>query len=59
MPTKYSISLKKIIDEFQKRDAEVHSLMILRHGKVAYESWAYPFTPEMPHVMYSVSKSSL
>ncbi len=52
-----SAAIKKIIDEFQKRNVEVHSLMILRHGKVAYESWAYPFTPEMPHVMYSVSKS--
>ncbi len=52
-----SEAIKKIIDEFKKRGAEVHSLMILRHGKVAYESWAYPFTPEMPHIMYSVSKS--
>ena len=52
-----SEAIKKIIDEFKKRDVEVHSLMILRHGKVAYESWAHPFTPEIPHVMYSVSKS--
>ncbi len=52
-----SLAIKKIIDEFKNRDVEVHSLMILRHGMVAFESWAYPFTPEMPHIMYSVSKS--
>ncbi len=52
-----SAAIKRMIDEFEKRNVEVHSLMILRHGKVAYESWAYPFTPDMPHIMYSVSKS--
>ncbi len=52
-----SAGIGNLIEEFKKRDVEIHSLMILRHGKVAYESWAYPFTPEMPHIMYSVSKS--
>lgn len=52
-----SEAIKSIIEEFIENKAEVHSLMILRHGKIAYESWAYPFTPEMPHIMYSVSKS--
>lgn len=52
-----SEAIKNIIDEFRKSDVEVHSLMILRHGKVAFESWASPFTPDMPHIMYSVSKS--
>ena len=52
-----SEAIKNIIDEFKNNDVEVHSLMILRHGKVAFESWASPFTPDMPHIMYSVSKS--
>lgn len=52
-----SAAIKKLIEDFKKTDVEVHSLMILRHGKVAFESWAYPFTPDMPHIMYSVSKS--
>ena len=52
-----SKAVKNIIEEFKKNDVEIHSLMVLRHGKVAFESWAYPFTPEMPHIMYSVSKS--
>lgn len=52
-----SAAIKNIIEDFKNNDVEVHSLMILRHGKVAFESWAYPFTPDMPHIMYSVSKS--
>ena len=52
-----SAAIRKLIADFKKSDVEVHSLMILRHGKVAFESWAYPFTPDMPHIMYSVSKS--
>ena len=40
-----SEAIKSIIEEFIENKAEVHSLMILRHGKIAYESWAYPFTP--------------
>lgn len=52
-----SKGIKNMIEEFEKNNIEVHSLMVLRHGKVAFQSWAYPFTPEMPHIMYSVSKS--
>ena len=52
-----SAAIKELIEDFKKTEVEVHSLMILRHGKVAFESWAYPFTPDMPHIMYSVSKS--
>ena len=36
---------------------EVHSIMVLREGKVAFETWRKPYTPETPHAMYSVSKS--
>ncbi len=52
-----SAAIKELIEDFRKSEVEIHSLMILRHGKVAFESWAYPFTPDMPHIMYSVSKS--
>ncbi len=52
-----STAIRKIIEEFKKRDVEVHSLLILRHGKVAFESYAFPFDADTPHIMYSVSKS--
>ena len=36
---------------------EIHSLMLLRHGKVVAEGWWAPYTPEDIHVLYSVTKS--
>ena len=35
----------------------LHSLMIIDEGKVVYESWDTGFAPELPHVMWSVSKT--
>jgi hypothetical protein len=34
-----------------------HSLMALRHGKVIAECWWAPYTPDEPHMMFSVSKT--
>ncbi|MGK0199788.1 MAG: CubicO group peptidase (beta-lactamase class C family) [Yoonia sp.] len=36
---------------------ELHSLMILRHGRVITEGWWAPYRPEFNHGMYSMSKS--
>ncbi|WP_420362113.1 serine hydrolase [Curtobacterium aetherium] len=36
---------------------EPHSLVVLRHGTVAAEGWWAPFTPDRPHLLYSLSKS--
>jgi CubicO group peptidase (beta-lactamase class C family) len=38
-------------------DIEPHSLMILRHGQVVASGWWAPYTPERPHLLYSLSKS--
>ncbi|MFE6175451.1 serine hydrolase domain-containing protein [Streptomyces sp. NPDC056464] len=36
---------------------EPHSLMILRHGSLVASGWWAPYTPERPHLLYSISKS--
>lgn len=36
---------------------EIHSLMLLRHGKVVAEGWWSPYAAEDIHVLYSASKS--
>jgi CubicO group peptidase (beta-lactamase class C family) len=36
---------------------ELHSIMILRHGKVVAEGWWSPYRPDLRHTMYSTSKS--
>ncbi len=38
-------------------DIEPHSLMVLRHGHVVAAGWWAPYTPEQPHLLYSLSKS--
>ncbi|MFJ9965290.1 serine hydrolase domain-containing protein [Streptomyces avermitilis] len=38
-------------------DIEPHSLMVLRHGRVVAAGWWAPYTPERPHLLYSLSKS--
>lgn len=49
--------ISDFIEDLKKNEIETHSIMILRHGKVAFETWAQPYAPDIPHVMYSVSKS--
>lgn len=51
--------VQKMTEEMTYRGINIHSLMILRGGKVACEAWSAPLTAETPHMMYSVSKSIL
>ncbi len=52
-----SKEIKALIDDLEANNDEVHSIQIIRHGKVAYERWRAPYAPDIPHTMYSVSKS--
>ncbi len=52
-----SRSIIKLMDTFKERGIENHSFMILRHGKVCAEAWAYPYNADTPHALYSFSKS--
>jgi len=51
--------IAKMTEEMSYRGINVHSLMVLRNNKVACEAWSRPLTPEMPHMVYSISKSFL
>lgn len=52
-----SRAISELLDDFERSQIELHSIMILRHGKVAFETWRDPYAPDIPHTMYSVSKS--
>lgn len=52
-----SAELKRLIDDFDAQEIELHSLMVLRGGKVALECYRAPYNHDTPHTMYSVSKS--
>ena len=54
------VSSKGIInflDAIAKTNHEMHSIMILRHGKVIAEGWWDPYQPDLKHTLYSLSKS--
>jgi CubicO group peptidase (beta-lactamase class C family) len=36
---------------------DLHSLIVVRHGKIVAEGWWNPYNPETPHLLYSLSKS--
>ena len=59
-PESLGIDLKGIrefLDDVKKSDIELHSFMVLRHGKVGAEGWFAPYNPDTPHTLYSFSKS--
>ena len=49
------LSLLDALDE--QPDAEMHSLMVVRHGQVVAEGWWGPYSPDRPQLIYSLSKS--
>lgn len=45
------------LDDIEEQGLELHSFMLTRHGKVAAECYWTPFRADIPHTMFSVSKS--
>ena len=46
-----------MLDGWEARGLELHSLMVVRHGHVAAEGWWAPYTADRIHLLYSLSKS--
>lgn len=53
----HSQSIMEFIRQAQAEGVELHSLMILRHGKVCEEAWWKPYDSGTPQTMFSFSKS--
>lgn len=45
------------VDAVARRKLELHSMMLLRHGRVVAEGWWRPWRRDRPHMMFSLSKS--
>ena len=52
-----SKALAEMMRDVLDHQCEVHSIMVLRHGRAAYEDFRDPYGPDNPHALYSVSKS--
>ena len=59
-PESQGVSSTAVLDFIQAADQQVdsmHSFMLVRHGKVVAEAWWAPESAEIPHVLWSLSKS--
>ncbi|AYB35072.1 serine hydrolase domain-containing protein [Chryseolinea soli] len=60
-PESLGISSQAILNFIEaaekERKDELHSFMLLRHGKIAAQGWWNPYNPESPHMLFSLSKS--
>jgi CubicO group peptidase (beta-lactamase class C family) len=52
-----STELLALIDALDKEIDQMHSIMLVRHGRVIAEGWWNPYDSQTPHVLYSLSKS--
>jgi CubicO group peptidase (beta-lactamase class C family) len=50
-------SVLALLDRFDELSVESHSIMVVRHGRVVAEGWWAPYSPERPHLLYSLTKS--
>lgn len=52
-----SAAIRDFIETADQKIKTMHSVMIVRHGKVVAECWWKPEGPEVRHVLWSLSKS--
>lgn len=52
-----SAGILNFLNAVDQGSNEIHSFVILRHGKLISEGWWSPYKKEFKHVMFSVSKS--
>ena len=60
MPEKAGVSeqnIQKFLNELNRRGLNMHSVLMLRGNDIFFERYWAPFTANMPHRMYSVTKS--
>lgn len=52
-----SSAILQFVETLESQMQEIHSMMLLRHGKVIAEGWWSPYGHEHPHMLFSLSKS--
>lgn len=47
----------RFLDRMEEKNIELHSFMVVRHGKCAAKGWWKPYAPELAHPLYSFGKT--
>jgi CubicO group peptidase (beta-lactamase class C family) len=50
-------AIQAFVEAAEAKIDALHSLMVVRHGRVVAEGWWAPYGKDDPHVLYSLSKS--
>lgn len=52
-----SAAITEFLNSLESQDLGLHSFMLLRHGYVVAEGWWNPYRSNLPHMLFSLSKS--
>jgi CubicO group peptidase (beta-lactamase class C family) len=52
-----SASVLRFVEALESGVTDAHSVMLLRHGHVIAEGWWAPYAEQLPHSLFSISKS--
>ncbi len=52
-----SASILSMLQEIQQKDLNIHSVLVIRHGYLVTEVYFPPYTREIKHPVYSMTKS--
>jgi len=52
-----SSAILRFVEALERQIHEMHSFMLLRHGRVVAEGWWSPYSAVSPHLLFSLSKS--
>jgi CubicO group peptidase (beta-lactamase class C family) len=52
-----SQAIGDFVDAVERAALGLHSFMLLRHGRVVAEGWWEPYARQLPHMLFSLSKS--
>ncbi|PWV95195.1 CubicO group peptidase (beta-lactamase class C family) [Paenibacillus cellulosilyticus] len=52
-----SQAISAFLDQLKRDALEIHGFMVIRNGSVAAEGWWEPYSAELPHLIFSITKS--
>jgi hypothetical protein len=52
-----SACITSFLEAIKADHLELHSIMLLRHGHIVAEGWWHPYEAQLPHMLFSLSKS--
>ena len=52
-----SRAVAALLDRLEGQGVECHSIVVVRRGRIVAEGWWAPYSPDRPHLLYSLTKS--